>query len=148
MRFSRVELYVHLIWATWDRAPLITQELEERLYDVMQHHASRMGARVIAIGGVEDHVHMLLRVPATLAVADLVSRIKGGSSHFAAQVLAHDFKWQGGYAAHSISPSALPRVRQYVLNQKQRHADRASFPDAVEAPNRTRQRPMSGVPAV
>ncbi|WP_338088083.1 transposase [Longimicrobium terrae] len=136
------------MWATWDRAPLITPDLEERLYDVMQHHASRMGARVIAIGGVEDHVHMLVRIPATLAVADLVGRIKGGSSHFAAQVLGRDFKWQGGYAAYSISPSAVPHVRDYVLAQKQRHADRASSPDAVEAPNRTRQRPVSGLPAV
>ena len=148
MRYSRVEMYIHLIWATWDRAPLITGDMETRLYDVMQHHASRMGARVIAIGGVEDHVHMLLRIPATLAVADLVSRIKGGSSHFAAQVLGRDFKWQGGYAAYSISPSVLPRVREYVLNQKQRHHESDEFPDAVEAPNRTRQRPVSGVPAV
>jgi putative transposase len=54
MRHPKARLYVHLVWATWDRAPLITPEIRDRIYPMMQRHASEMGANVIAIGGIED----------------------------------------------------------------------------------------------
>jgi putative transposase len=122
MRFTRVELYVHLVWATWNRAPLITADIEQRLYAVMHQRAVAQRVRVIAIGGVQDHVHMLVRVPATAVLSEVVGQIKGASSHFATQVLGRPFRWQGGYAAFSVSRTAVPRVRDYVLNQKERHA--------------------------
>jgi len=135
MRHTMTRLYVHLVWATWNRAPLITADIEQRVYAVMQHQASRLGAEVIAIGGVEDHVHVLARFPATLAIAELVGKMKGASSHFTAQILGETFKWQGGYAAFTVSRSALPTARAYVLNQKAHHRDgtahRALEPEPV-----------------
>ena len=121
MRFTRVQLYFHLVWSTWDRAPLITPDLEPRLYAFMLNRASEMRARVLAIGGTRDHVHLLVRLPATTVLADVVGRIKGASSHFATHALGRDFRWQGGYAAYSVSRAGVPRVREYVLNQKVRH---------------------------
>lgn len=87
MRHPHARLYVHLVWSTWDRAPLITPEIHERIYPVMQHQASRRGAQIMAMGGIEDHVHVLARFPTTLSIADLVGRMKGASSHMVTQVM-------------------------------------------------------------
>jgi len=119
-----IRLYVHTVWATAGRAPLVTEDLRARLYAVMQHQASRVGAEVIAIGGMADHVHVLSRIPATLTVADLVGRMKGGSSYLASQLAGlGGFRWQGGYGAFSVSQAHLPRVREYVLHQAEHHSD-------------------------
>ena len=125
-----VELYLHAVWATWRRLPLITPEIRPRVYASLAHHVHSLGADVIAIGGIEDHVHVLARYPATVAVADYVSRLKGGSSHFVTQVLRHPefFKWQGGYGAFSVSRRGIPNVRAYVLNQEQHHRDGTLIP--------------------
>ncbi|HEU0297942.1 MAG TPA: IS200/IS605 family transposase [Longimicrobium sp.] len=132
MRHPRARLYVHLVWATWDRAPLITPEIRERVYPMMQHHASDLRAEVIAIGGIEDHVHVLTRFPTTLTIADLVGRMKGASSYLAAQVMGQTFKWQGAYGAFTISQRSVERVRAYVLNQEAHHRDGTTLP-ALEA---------------
>jgi putative transposase len=119
VRHPYTQLYVHLVWSTWKRAPLITPDLRQRIYAVIQHQASQLGADVIAIGGVEDHVHVLTRLPTTIALATFVQRLKGASSHFATHVARapHVFKWQGGYGAFTVSKRGVPMVRAYVLNQ-------------------------------
>jgi putative transposase len=129
MRRTHTQLYVHLVWARWDRLPLITPEIRERLYGVIQHHASLLKADVIAIGGIEDHVHVLLRIRPTVTIADLVGRMKGASSYLAEQVLGHVFQWQGSYGAFSVSRSGVDRVRSYVLNQEAHHRDGTTIPD-------------------
>ncbi len=88
---------------------------------MMQHHASEMGAEIIAIGGVEDHVHVLARFPATLAISDLVGRMKAASSYLAAQVVGHPFQRQGAYGAFTVSASGLAKARACVLNQETHH---------------------------
>ncbi len=125
MRHPWTQLYVHLVWSTWKRAPLITPELQPRVYAVIHHQASELGADVIAIGGVEDHVHVVLRFPATIALSSLVQRLKGASSHFVTHVMKSQdaFKWQGGYGAFTLTKRAVPHVRQYVLNQEAHHRD-------------------------
>jgi REP element-mobilizing transposase RayT len=79
-----------------------------------------MKADVVALGGVEDHVHVLIRVPATLSISSIVKQIKGSSSHLA-NAGEDTFKWQGGYAAFSVSRGLLARARDYVQNQEERH---------------------------
>ena len=129
MRRTHNRLYVHLVWATWGRLPLITPEIRQRLYGVIQHHASKLRCEVIAIGGIEDHVHVLLRFAPTVVIADLVGRMKGASSYLAQQVLGHTFKWQGSYGAYSVSRFGLDRVRAYILNQEAHHRDGTTIPD-------------------
>jgi putative transposase len=128
---SRVEVFLHIVWATWDRAPLLTREVRERVYLCMREEGARVKAEIIALGGIEDHVHVLLRLPATISIADLVKQLKGSSSHLANhEVLPRGFKWQGGYSASSISPRYVHRVRDYVLRQEEHHRDGNTFPDA------------------
>ena len=125
MREPYTQLYVHLVWATWDRAPLITPDVREPLYACMQAECSALKADVLAIGGVANHVHVLVRYPATLDVSRLVKQIKGASSHLITHKVASDrfFKWQGAYGAFSVDKSRLAGLREYILNQEQHHRD-------------------------
>jgi putative transposase len=74
-------VYVHLVWGTWDRLPLVTEALRPMIYRAIGAACAEMGAEVVALGGIEDHVHLLVHLPATVAVADLAKRVKGASSH-------------------------------------------------------------------
>lgn len=126
MRAPYTQLYLHIVSATWDRLPLITPEIEPSLYAAMVAKCRDLKCETIAIGGIEDHVHFLARIPATMTVADFVKNIKGSSSH----LITHrvdprgSFKWQGAYGAFSISKGGVDRVAEYIRNQKIHHANR------------------------
>jgi putative transposase len=121
MREPYTQLYLHAVWATWDRLPLITSERQRVAYASIQKTCSNLGAHLIAIGGIEDHVHVLLRFPTTVCIADLVGKMKGASSRLVEQVSGEPFKWQGAYGAFTVSKRGVPIVREYVLNQVQHH---------------------------
>ena len=125
---SHTRLYAHLVWATWDRAPLITPAIRDRIYPMMQRHAVNLGAEVLAIGGIEDHVHVLVRFPSRVPIAELVRCMKGGSSYLATQVMGAIFRWQGSYGAFTVSERGVDRVRAYVLNQEAHHRDGTTHP--------------------
>ena len=131
MRHPWTQLYLHLVWSTWKRAPLITPEIQPRLYSVLHHQASNLGADVIAIGGTDDHVHVLLRYPPKIALSDLVQRMKGASSHFVTHVMRSPdaFKWQGAYGAFTLTKRAVPHVRDYVPNQERHHREGSLYRD-------------------
>jgi REP element-mobilizing transposase RayT len=84
---------------------------------------------MIAIGGDLDHVHLLARLPPSLAVSTLVGETKGASSHLMNHDVApnREFKWQGAYGVLSVSPHSLPTVIDYIKTQKERHANRRTF---------------------
>lgn len=119
------QLYLHFVWATWDRLPLITPEIEGPLYKAVAAKANELKCDAIAIGGISDHVHMLVRFPATLAVATFAKEVKGNSSHFMTHVVKPDqfFKWQGAYGAFTVSMREVEAVANYILRQKIHHAE-------------------------
>ncbi|HEX2076088.1 MAG TPA: IS200/IS605 family transposase [Longimicrobium sp.] len=128
---SRGEVYVHIVWSTWARAPLLAPEVRPRVYLCIREEAARLRSEIVAIGGIEDHVHVLLRLPATVALATLVKQLKGLSSHLTNhEILPRGFTWQGGYGATSVSPRAVPRVRDYILRQEDHHRDGTIYPGA------------------
>jgi REP element-mobilizing transposase RayT len=118
-----VAVFVHLIWATWDRLPLLTDEITPALYRAIGAKCEELHAQVVAIGGVEDHVHLLVGLPATLTIADLMKHIKGATSHLVNHRLPNggSFRWQGAYAAFSVDPQRLQRLIDYIANQRQHH---------------------------
>lgn len=134
MRRNKLELYVHLVWATWDRLPLLTPEIERRVYRNLEHEAEKHGCTVLAIGGVEDHVHLLVTLPSTISIAELVKQLKGVSSQFVNATLQPTtvFKWQGSYGAFSLSRSHVDRIKTYVDRQKEHHATANLFPELEE----------------
>ena len=124
MRRTRLAVFIHVVWATWDRLPLLTDDLVREVHRAIGAKCVELGAPPIAIGGVEDHVHLLVPLPATLPIADLVGQVKGASAHLVNHRLAPgmSFKWQGAYAAFSVCPNAVPRVSDYVARQREHHA--------------------------
>ena len=123
MKRNKLALFLHFVWATWDRQPLITSDIERRLFRNMESQAQGMGCIVLAINGMPDHVHMVLSLPTTITIADLVKQIKGVSSHFANETLQprSKFKWQGSYGAFTVSRWDLDKIIAYVKRQKEHH---------------------------
>ena len=128
---AHTEIYLHIVWATWDRLPLISDEFEQRLYAVIAAKCQELQCIPLAIGGVADHVHLLVRLHAPVSVADLVKNVKGSSSHFVTHEVTPGkfFKWQGSYSAFSVEVASLPRLKEYIANQKQHHAERKTIPE-------------------
>jgi REP element-mobilizing transposase RayT len=88
-------------------------------------------AEVIAAGGVEDHAHLLVQLPPTLSVADLMSHVKGATSHLMTHQLAPGrfFKWQGAYAAFSIGHAHLDPLIAYIGRQSEHHGPGSIIPE-------------------
>ena len=120
---SYVSSYYHCVFSTKERRPLITPELQERLWPYLGGIARQNEMKAIEIGGVADHVHMLLSLPSTLSIAKAMQLIKGGSSKW-----VHDsfpehrlFGWQVKYGAFGVSVSLLDKTIQYIRNQAEHH---------------------------
>jgi putative transposase len=107
MAHSFVSNYYHCVFSTKERRKLITPELEERLWPFLGGIARTHKMKALAIGGVEDHVHLLLSLPSTLAIAKAIQFIKGESSKWVHDTFAEHqkFAWQEGYGAFSIGIS-------------------------------------------
>ena len=123
MRRSHTKLYLHIIWATWDRQDLIDPELEPVLYDYIRRKCEENKCWLEAIGGTSDHLHILIRFTTSISVGKFMHLIKGASSHYIAQIYRPGifFKWQCGYSAISVSPFHVKTISTYIENQKQHH---------------------------
>ena len=123
MRASYSRIYIHLIWATWDRLDLIDDKLEPILYDYISKKCRQRNGLLLQIGGTSNHVHLLVKLLPAINIGQFVKNIKGSSSHHIAQIIRPDsfFKWQGGYAAISVSPTHLSKISTYIAAQKEHH---------------------------
>ncbi|MCL6431375.1 MAG: IS200/IS605 family transposase [Anaerolineae bacterium] len=123
-------LFYHFVWSTKGRAPLIRAGIESRLYAAIRQKAEAMGAVVHAVGGTEDHVHLIASVPPALSLARFVGEVKGESSHVANNELAGrgEFAWQGDYAAVTLSEDRLRGIVRYVVNQRLHHREGTIMP--------------------
>ena len=117
-----LRMYVHLMWKTWDHLPLITPDVRAHVYPILLHKAKELGCSALALGGVEDHVHMLVSFPATACLSEILKGVKGASSR-AAQLEWPNrfFKWQGSYGAVTVAPSGIPAVIGYIERQEEHH---------------------------
>jgi putative transposase len=129
MRRPFTELFCHLIWATWDRAPLITPDIEPRVHGAVRWKLEELGCRPIAINGMPDHMHVLCQFPPTVAISYLVQQIKGTSSHAMTHAAGvADFKWQGAYGAFTLRRDDLTSTARYIERQKAHHAENELWP--------------------
>ncbi len=135
MRRNKLAVFLHLVWTTCDRLPLITPEIERALHRCIEGEARAMGCDVLAVNGTTDHVHLVVTLPATVTVADLLKQVKGVSSHMANEVLrpAGGFRWQAHYGAFSVSRQDLDRIVAYVRLQKEHHSQSALLPELEES---------------
>jgi len=119
-------LHYHLIFATFERQPILTGEREKVFYGVLNGKAKELDLKIHAAGNVDDHVHVVLSIPPKLSVADCVKHIKGACAFALNHMPDSDgqFKWQEGYGALSIGERSLETVMAYAANQKEHHKHR------------------------
>jgi len=116
-------LFYHIVWATKNREPLIQQGFEADLWRVLVGKATDLGALVHAVGGVEDHVHVVASVPPKIALSEFVQQLKGSSSHFVSHRpgAIDPFAWQPKYGVLSFDGKQLDQMVKYVRNQREHH---------------------------
>ncbi|NOT00501.1 MAG: IS200/IS605 family transposase [Phycisphaerales bacterium] len=135
MSQSLSAVYVHLVFSTKLRQPFFRDEgVGEELHAYLGGIARQLGCPPIRIGGAEDHVHVLASLGRTITLAEWVKELKRVSTLWLKERGRkwHDFQWQGGYAAFSVSQSNLAQVAEYVATQEEHHR-KLSFEDELRA---------------
>jgi putative transposase len=115
-------LAIHLIFSTKQRYPFLDRELAPECHAYLGGILDNIGHTIVT-GGAEDHVHLLFDMPVTIALSDCVRIIKSNSSKWVHEKWPRrsKFAWQQGYAAFSVSRSALPGVIHYIEHQEEHH---------------------------
>lgn len=128
-------IYIHLVFSTKDRRPLLRDNpTRDALHSYLGGISKQLNCPPILVGGVEDHIHLLARFGRTITQAEWVKELKrvsniwlkGQGSDYT------DFEWQGGYADFSVSPSNLEQVKQYIASQEEHHR-KIGFQDELRA---------------
>lgn len=127
---SLSKVFIHIIFSTRGRFPFIKPAIEQELFAYMATVLREHGAQPIKIDGTEDHAHILCGLPRTMAVCDLLEKVKKRSSKWikSKDPQYRKFSWQGGYGVFSVGESGIERVKRYIANQKQHHRT-VSFKD-------------------
>lgn len=116
---------IHLVFSTKNRQKSISKELQSDLWPYMAGIARNHSFEAIKIGGVEDHTHALLILPATIPLAKAIQTLKSCSAKWINDLrTTRDFAWQEGYGAFSVSSSQTDAVIRYIEGQKEHHARR------------------------
>lgn len=120
---SYTSLHYHAVFSTKDRRPFLQRDWEDRLHAVMGGIVRERRGVLLAAGGAEDHIHLLLRTHPSQSVSDALRDIKCNSSQWIHRTIdgLSAFGWQDGYAAFTVSLSKLPEVKRYLANQQDHH---------------------------
>jgi REP element-mobilizing transposase RayT len=121
---SYVSAYFHCVFSTKERRPLISPSLRERLWPFLGGIARQNQMKALEIGGVPDHVHILLSLPSTLSIAKALQLLKGGSSKWVHDTFPEHrfFNWQVKYGAFAVSVSLLDKTIHYIKTQEVHHS--------------------------
>ncbi|NTV45937.1 MAG: IS200/IS605 family transposase [Chlorobiales bacterium] len=122
---SLTQLYIHLIFSTKYREPLIVPEIRAELYSYMGGILNNIDCTPIQIGGISDHIHILTCLSKKIPLMKMVEEVKRSSSKWVktkSEALA-DFYWQNGYGAFTVGYTQIEAVRKYILNQEKHHAE-------------------------
>ena len=118
------ELYYHIIWGTKYRFDLITDEISMMIEDALSRKIIQLGGQQLEYNSVEDHCHLLAKIPPPISISDFIGQIKGYSSHEVNQQKGDKYlNWQQGFGVVSLSQKGIPFVRKYIQKQKQHHKD-------------------------
>ncbi len=131
---SLVQNYLHIIFSTKHRQPLILPPVEQKLHAYLAGICNRLECHSIIVGGHTDHIHLLCKLSKNIALFKLVEELKSHSSKW---MKTHgesfqNFYWQKGYGAFSVNPSEVDKVIAYIANQHEHHA-RKTFQDEYRA---------------
>jgi putative transposase len=133
MASTHLSLNCHLIFSTKDRAPIIAPAWRDRLHAYMGGVIRNVDGVPEAIGGVADHVHVLIGLRATARLSDVVRDLKAVSSRWVhGEVGDRGFSWQEGYGAFTVSASQLQAVKNYIVEQEAHHQGRTFQEEYLE----------------
>ena len=134
MSQSLVKNYVHLVFSTKYRQPLITETVEDELYAYMDGICKSLECHPIKVGGYKDHVHILCMLSKKIALMKLLEEVKSHSSKWikTKEKGLENFYWQNGYGAFSVNPAQVNIVINYIANQKEHHRKK-TFQDEYRA---------------
>ncbi len=121
-------LNYHFIWSTKGRVPWLTRDIEARVWEYIAGIAHQKKMTPLCIGGFDDHVHVLVRLPATLEPSKAIQLLKGPSSKWIHETFPalRDFQWQDGYGAFTVAQSGVPAVFAYIKGQREHHRKKHS----------------------
>lgn len=129
-----VKVYIHFVWSTKNRLPYLNSRAARvKLWEHMKDNAKQKGIFIDTINGYQEHCHCLISMGSDQTISKIMQLIKGESSFWINRehLCDHKFEWQDEYFAVSVSPSDLPRVREYIRNQEEHHS-RKSFTEELE----------------
>lgn len=134
MTHSFVSSYVHVVFSTKDRRNLINADLQCRLWAYLKGIAEHKGFEALAVGGTDNHLHVLLQLPATVTIAQAVQALKGNSSKWIHETFPENqsFSWQQGYGAFSIGVARVSETIAYIANQANHHRTRTFEDEYLE----------------
>lgn len=126
-------LTIHCVFSTRRREPFITQKLKERLWPFIGGILRQNKIKTLCVGGVADHIHLLMSLPTTMSVAKAVQLVKGNSSKWVHEAFPQQrsFEWQKGCAAFSVSVSHIPQTVTYIKNQGEHHRTKSFMEEYV-----------------
>jgi putative transposase len=121
---SLVKNYVHIVFSTKYRQPLILPPVEAELHSYLGGICNKLECTVVKVGGYTDHVHILCMLSKKIALMKLMEELKGSSSKWIKTKgeLYKNFYWQDGYGAFSVGPGRIDQVIAYIANQHQHHS--------------------------
>lgn len=127
-------LRYHIIFNTKGRRPQINSSIRERMYEYIGGIVKNERGVLLAAGGTEDHIHLLVSIPAQASLADALRMIKSNCSKWVHETFPEfrDFAWQAGYGAFTVSYSNEDDVRRYIANQPQHHKRKTFQEELVE----------------
>jgi len=124
MGHSYINVFVHIVFSTKERRKIIPTDKQEELWKYMTGIARKLGVNTIAIGGMPDHIHMLVAESGVLPISSLLQKVKGSSSKWLGAQL-RGFAWQEGFGAFGVSASHRDKVIAYIQNQPEHHKKRS-----------------------
>jgi len=133
MSSTHLSLHAHVIFGTKHQRPLILAKWRPRLHAFLGGAIRTLDAVPEAVGGVADHVHLLMGIRATHRLADVMRDVKRASSAWVHESIGDkQFEWQDGYGAFSVSASLIEKVKQYIANQEEHHRKKTFEEEYVE----------------
>jgi REP element-mobilizing transposase RayT len=118
-----IKLWVHLVWTTINREPLLTNDIRKQVFDHIRKNAIDKGIYIDFINGYLEHVHCLISLGSGQNIDKIVMLVKGESSYWINnnKLIREKFGWQNEYFVVSVCESAVNRVRDYIKNQEEHH---------------------------
>ncbi len=121
MPHTYTNLLFHIVFATKDRFGFIVEDKRERIYEYIGGTIRGLGGRCIEIGGIADHIHILVMLKPTMSISKFIQDLKPSVTHWARENIHPKFEWQNGFGAFTVGETQVKAVREYIRNQEIHH---------------------------